>query len=324
MVSIKDIAREAGVSISTVSYALNDNPKVTPETRAKVLAVAKELNYRPNAAARQLKKQESLIIGAFLTDFIGAFYGELLQGMKEVLNRKGYDLIVCSGKQSHRLLPERMIDGAIILDAAFSDAELLEFAERGHRLVVLDRELHHPEINQVLLDNKAGANLAMDHLIETGHRKLYIVTGPADSFDSRQRMIAVRQTLDRHPEVEAVIIEGDFTQATGERAGRQIVESWDGTAGVFCLNDEMAIGLYHFLSDSGSSVRVGEELSLIGFDNIDLLRYLQPRPATIDYSKHRWGAMAAEQLLRMIQGEQVEHERIYVSLITGDSVKRRN
>lgn len=323
MVSIKDIAREAGVSISTVSYALNGNPKVTSETSAKVLAVAKELNYQPNAAARQLKKQESLIIGAFLTDFVGAFYGELLQGMKEVLNHKGYDLIVCSGRQSHRLLPERMIDGAIILDSAFSDEELLAFAERGHRLVVLDRELHRPGINQVLLDNKAGANLAMDHLIETGHRRLYIVTGPDDSFDSRQRMSAVRQTLNRHPEVEAIILEGDFKQSSGERAGQRILDTWSGPAGVFCLNDEMAVGLYHFLTDNDSSVRIGEELSLVGFDNIDLIRYMQPRPTTIDYSKHRWGAMAAEQLLRMIQGEPVEHERIYVSLVTGESVKRR-
>ncbi|MGU3472333.1 LacI family DNA-binding transcriptional regulator [Paenibacillus sp. D51F] len=322
MVSIKDIAKQAGVSISTVSYALNGSPKVTSETSAKILAIAKELNYIPNAAARQLKKRESRIIGAFLTDFTGAFYGDLLQGMKEVLNRKGYDLIVCSGMQSHRLLPERMIDGAIILDSTFSDEELLDYADRGHKLVVLDRELNHPAVNQVLLDNKAGANLAMDYLIGTGHRKLYVVTGPADTFDSRQRMIAVRQTLDRHPELEAVIIEGDFNKGSGEEAGRIILERNEGPAGVFCLNDEMAIGLYNYAASKG--VRIGEELSLVGFDNIDLTQYLEPRLATIDYSKYRWGAMASEQLLRIIGGEEVEHERIYVSLIEAESVQRRS
>ncbi|MGN7454547.1 LacI family DNA-binding transcriptional regulator [Paenibacillus pasadenensis] len=323
MVSIKDIARKAGVSISTVSYALNGNPKVTPETSARIRAIAKEMNYIPNGAARQLKKRESRIIGAFLTDFTGAFYGDLLQGMKEVLNRKGYDLIVCSGLQSHRLLPERMIDGAIILDSAFSDEELLDYADRGHRLVVLDRELNHPAVNQVLLDNKAGANLAMDYLIETGHRRLYIVAGPSDSFDARQRMGAVRQTLDRHPELEATVLEGDFNQGSGEAAGRLILEQWQGPAGVFCLNDEMAIGLFNAVSASDSGIRVGEELSLVGFDNIALTRYIQPRLATIEYSKYRWGAMASEQLLRMIAGEEVEHERIYVSLVESGSVKDR-
>ncbi|SDT23576.1 transcriptional regulator, LacI family [Paenibacillaceae bacterium GAS479] len=322
MVSIKDIAKQAGVSISTVSYALNDSPKVTLETKNRILAVAKELNYVPNAAARQLKKQESLIIGAFLTDFSGAFYGDLLQGMKEVVNRKGYDLIVCSGKQSHRLLPERMIDGAIILDSAFSDEELLEYADRGHRLVVLDRELRHESINQVLLDNKAGANLAMDYLIENGHRKLYIVCGPPDSYDSRQRLTAVRQTLDRHPEVEAVFLEGDFNKVSGEAAAKKILSELSGEPpGVFCLNDEMAIGLFQTVQDHGKGI--GEDLSLIGFDNIDLTRYLSPRLATIEYSKHRWGAMASQQLLQMISGEQVEHERIYVSLVEGESVRPR-
>ncbi|QJC53179.1 LacI family transcriptional regulator [Paenibacillus albicereus] len=323
MVSIKDIARKAGVSISTVSYALNGNPKVTPETSARILAIAKEMNYIPNAAARQLKKQESRIIGAFLTDFTGAFYGDLLQGMKEVLNRKGYDLIVCSGLQSHRLLPERMIDGAIILDSTFSDEELLDYADRGHRLVVLDRELSHPAVNQVLLDNKAGANLAMDYLIETGHRRLYVVSGPSDSFDSRQRMSAVRQTLSRHPELDAVVLEGDFNQGSGEAAGRLILEQWQGPAGVFCLNDEMAIGLFNAVAASDSGIRVGEELSIVGFDNIALTRYIQPRLATIEYSKYRWGAMASEQLLRMIAGEEVEHERIYVSLVESESVQDR-
>ncbi|MBB3112581.1 LacI family transcriptional regulator [Paenibacillus phyllosphaerae] len=320
MVSIKDIAKQAGVSISTVSYALNGNPKVTPETSSRILAIAKELNYIPNAAARQLKKQESRIIGAFLTDFTGAFYGDLLQGMKEVLNRKGYDLIVCSGLQSHRLLPERMIDGAIILDSTFSDMELLDFADRGHRLVVLDRELNHPAVNEVLLDNKAGANLAMDYLISMGHKKLYIVMGPSDSFDARQRMIAVRQTLDRHPEVNAVLLEGDFNQGSGEAAARTIIDQYDGPVGAFCLNDEMAIGLHNYAVSQG--YRIGEQISVIGFDNIELTRYLQPRLSTIQYSKHRWGAMASEQLLRLIQGEDVDHERIYVTLVEGDSVKR--
>ncbi|MFB5762581.1 LacI family DNA-binding transcriptional regulator [Paenibacillus medicaginis] len=261
MVSIKDIARKAGVSISTVSYALNGSDKVTPETCARILAIAKEMNYVPNAAARNLKKRETRIIGVFLTDFSGDVYGDLLYGIKEIMNRKGYDLIVCSGKQSHRMLPERMIDGAIVLDQTFSSEELLQYAERGHKIIVLDRELNHPNVNQVLLGNKAG----------------------------------------------------------GEQAAERVLSEFKGTTAVFCLNDEMAVGFYNRMA--GTGLEIGRDIHVIGFDNIELAHYLQPRLSTIDYSKRKWGAVAAGQLLDILAGQPVENERIYVTLVKGDSIR---
>ncbi|WP_336775700.1 LacI family DNA-binding transcriptional regulator [Paenibacillus sp. MMO-58] len=325
MVSIKDIARQAGVSISTVSYALNGNPKVTEETTARILAVASELNYVPNAAARSLKRRETKIIGVFLTDFSGAFYGDLLQGMKEVLSVKGYDLIVCSGKQSHRMLPERLIDGAIILDETFDSKELASYAERGHKLVVLDRELNHANVNQVLLDNKAGAALAIEYLLEQGHRKLYAITGPRGSFDSKQRLAAATQVVDRSSDASLTVIEGDFNKSSGEHAAARlvadgIISSTGEPAAIFCFNDEMAIGMCHYLQRNHPDIFIGRDLHLIGFDNLELASFMHPRLATIDYSKRKWGAIAAEQLLRLIAGQEVEQERIYVSLIRGGSV----
>jgi LacI family transcriptional regulator len=321
VISIKDIAKKAGVSISTVSYALNGNPKVTEETSSRILEIAKELNYVPNAAARTLKKRVSKIIGVYLTDFSGAFYGEILQGMKEVLNKRGYDLIVCSGSYSHRLLPQQMIDGAIVLDHSFASEELLKLAERGHRLVVLDRELHHPNVNQVLLDNKAGASLAVEYLIEKGHRKLYVVTGPKDSYDSKQRLQAAKQTILRNSDMIFIEIEGNFDKESGNRAAEQIIREYQEPVAVFCLNDEMAVGLYNTLVKA--NFRIGEQIHIIGFDNNELTQYTNPRLATIDYSKRKWGALASEQLIKLIGGEMVEHERIYVTLVEGDSVGSR-
>jgi LacI family transcriptional regulator len=322
MVSIKDIAKKAGVSISTVSYALNGSNKVTDETRSKILAISKELNYVPNAAARTLKKRESRILGVFLTDFSGDVYGDLLTGMKAICNAQGYDLIVCSGKQSHRMLPERMIDGAIILDHTFSSEELMQYADRGHKIVVLDRELKHPNINQVLLDNKAGATLAMEYLIEQGHKKIYVVTGPEGSFDSVQRLKAVRQVVERQTDVKWIELEGDFEKSGGERAANYIIQTYNEPAGVFCLNDEMAIGLCDRLAES--ELQVGRQIDVIGFDHIELSNYVQPKLASIDYSKRKWGALAAEQLIKIIAGEPVDHERIYVTLVEGESVTGPN
>jgi LacI family transcriptional regulator len=316
---IKDIAKLAGVSISTVSYALNGSPKVTEETAAKILAIAKELNYVPNAAARSLKKRETKIIGVFLTNYGGAFYGQLLQGIQDALSSKGYEMIVCGGKESHRFIPERMIDGAIVLDYFFSSQELLKHAEAGHKIVVMDRELEHPNINQVLLHNKSGATLAIDHLIEKGHRKIYAVAGPEGSYDATQRIEAVRQAVNRHADVEYHEIPGDFNKPAGEKAAEQIVKQYTEPVAVFCLNDEMAIGMYNYLAKT--KYEIGKHIHIIGFDNIEISRYTQPRLATIDYSEQKWGAVSAEHLLKLLANEPVEDERIYVTLIPGDSVQ---
>jgi len=321
LVSIKDIAKKAGVSISTVSYALNGSSKVTDETSSRILAIAEELNYVPNAAARTLKKRESRIIGVFLTDFRGDVYGDLLDGVKDVLNQQGYDLIVCSGVQSHRMLPERMIDGAIILDSGFDSEEILRYADRGHRIVVLDRELIHPNINRVLLDNRSGAAAAMNHLIAQGHRKLYVVTGPEDSYDSNQRLSVVRQIATEHPDVELTEIVSNFEKKGGTVAARQIIDEYSEPVAVFCLNDEMAVGICNVLG--GTKLQVGEHVHVIGFDNIELTKYLQPRLATVDYSRAKWGAAAAEHLLRILAGDPIEHELIQVKLIEGGSVGKR-
>lgn len=317
MVSIKDIAKKAGVSISTVSYALNGSDKVTDETSSRILNIAREMNYVPNASARNLKKRETKIIGVFLTDFRGGVYGDLQHGMKEISNAFGYDLVVCSGKQSHRMLPERMIDGAVILDQAFESEELLQYADLGHKIVVLDRELEHPNINQVLLDNKAGATLAMDCLLEKGNRKIYVVTGPEGSYDSIQRMKGVRLCAERAG-IDIIEIAGNFQKSGGVQAAERIISEFSEPAAVFCLNDEMAIGLYNRLA--GTGICIGEDLHVIGFDNIEVAQYLYPRLATIEYSKQRWGELASQQLVKLIAGEQVEPERVYVKLIEGQSV----
>lgn len=317
--SIKDIAKKAGVSISTVSYALNGSPKVTEETAAKILAIAKELNYVPNAAARSLKKRETKIIGVFLTNYGGAFYGQLLQGIQDALNSKGYEMIVCSGKESHRFIPERMIDGAIVLDFSFSSEELLKHANAGHKIVVMDRELEHPNINQVLLHNTSGATLAIDHLIEKGHRKIYAVSGPEGSYDAAQRIEAVRQAVKRFKDVDYHELPGDFNKPAGEKAAEQIVKEFTEPVAVFCLNDEMAIGMYNYLAKT--KYEIGKDIHIIGFDNIELTQYTQPRLASIDYSERKWGAVSAEHLLKLIANEPAQHERIYVTLIPGDSVQ---
>ncbi|MGE8078958.1 LacI family DNA-binding transcriptional regulator [Peribacillus loiseleuriae] len=322
MVSIKDIAKQAGVSISTVSYALNGSSKITEATTARIQEIAKELNYVPNAAARSLKKRETKIIGAFLmANYNGNFWGPLLQGINDTLNNTDYELIVCNGIKSHRFLPEQVIDGAVVLDWSFSDEELINYANLGCKLVVLDRELDHPNINRVILDNTTGSTLAVNYVLEKGHRKLYIVTGPEISYDATQRLQAVRQTVKHYDNIQYQEIIGDFSKPSGAHAAARIVQEYKEPVAVFCLNDEMAIGMYDYLS--ATTYQVGKHIHIIGFDNIEMSQYIMPNLATIDYSKHKWGAVAAENLLKLIANKPVSNMTLDVSLIKRESAQKR-
>ncbi|OFG30696.1 LacI family transcriptional regulator [Listeria monocytogenes] len=318
MVGIKDIAKKAGVSISTVSYALNGSPKVTEKTRKRIMTIANELNYIPNMAARTLKTRETKIIGVYLTNYGGIFYGTLLEGLTQTLYKHGYELIACSGTKTHRFLPEKMIDGAIILDANFPSSEIINYANRGHKLVVLDRELTHENVSQVLLDNKGGATLAIDYLSTNFKGDFYVITGPDDSYDARVRLETAKQELARSGDKKVHIIEGDFSEESGEKAAAIITENWKAPVSVFALNDNMAIGMYRYFAET--DLEIGKDVRIIGFDNTDISEYLVPRLATIEYSKYKWGAVAADKLVELLEGGKAENEIIYTTRISGPSV----
>lgn len=316
MVGIRDIAKKAGVSISTVSYALNGSPRVTEETRRKIQEIADELDYIPNMAGRNLKRQQTDLIGVYLTNYGGSFYGSVLQGITQTLNRQGYDMIVCSGKKSHLFLPEKMIDGAIILDATFGDKEILQYAERGHKMIVMDREIEHKNIRHVLLDNKAGATLAIDYLMTKQLQKIYVVSGPAGTYDSDVRLETAQSELERYG-VDYEVIPGDFTKEAGYQAAEIIASEYQQPVGVFSLNDEMAIGMYDYFQRT--DLQIGRNIRLIGFDHSEVSRYIHPRLATIDYSMYKWGSVAAEKVLALLAGHDSMNEMIYTTLVRGES-----
>lgn len=322
MVGIKEIAKKAGVSISTVSYALNGSPKVTEETRAKIQAIADELDYVPNMAARTLKRQQTNIIGVYLADYGGSFYGELLDGIKKGLEAQNYEMIVCSGNKSHLFIPERMVDGAIVLDWTFKNKEIEQFADRGHFMVILDRLITHENVRKILLDNKGGATLAIERAVACKTEKLFLISGPKKSYDSQERLGASVKELERYG-IDYEVISGDFTEPSGYRVAKTIMEKQPTLpVDIFALNDEMAIGMYKYFRET--SYEIGKDIRLIGFDNIDISSFVQPRLATISYSKHRWGMLAAEKIIQLITGEKTEDEHIYTSFIEGASFSERD
>lgn len=316
MAGIKDIAKAANVSISTVSYALNGSSKVTEKTRAKIIKIANEMNYIPNRAGRNLRKKETQIIGVYLATYGGTFYGDLLEGIMGTAKENNYDMIVCSGDRSRLFLPERMIDGAIILDAGFPDSELIDYANRGHKMVVMDRKIKHENIRRVLVDNRIGAKQAIEALLEKNNPLVYLITGPSDSFDNHERLEASIEILTENKQAYE-IIEGDFSELSGRRIGKIIHEKWTETVSVFSFNDEMAIGMYNYFKDT--NLEIGKDIRLIGFDNILVSRYMTPKLATIAYSKHKWGSIAAQSLINLIKDKPVSDQILKTTLVKSHS-----
>lgn len=323
MVGIKDIAKQAGVAISTVSYALNGSPEVSEKTRQRIVEIAAEMGYVPNLAGQNLRKKRTHIIGVYLTNYQGNFYSEVLEGMLETAKEKGYDLITCSGKRSRLFLPQGLIDGAMVLDNGFPDEEIIDYADRGKPLVVMDREVRHEKVRQVLLDNEAGAELAVRVLLGVEApccKKVYVITGPRDNFDSIERLAAAERFL-KAAGMKCSIVEGDFTEGAGVRAMGEIMSSVgvsDFPIGVFALNDEMALGVYSYLQ--GTDYRLGEDAYLVGFDGIRVTQFTSPTIATISYSERDWGRIAVETLIGLLDGEKPGDARIPMMVQAGESV----
>lgn len=318
--TIKDVARLANVSISTVSYALNGGERVAASTRNRIFDSARQLNYVPNAAARSLKTKKTGIIGVRITTFAGSFFNRIASGIEQVVSPLGYSLVICTGERSEGLIGEGLFDGTIVLDHNFSDEHLLSFASTSRPVVVLDREIDHPNIVSVLLDNENGVLQAMTYCYHKGFRFFYIIEGPSGTFDADKRLFAVKQFLLANHDVEAVFLPGDFKKVSGYKAAEHIITRGLNKQCVICLNDDMAIGMYDFFNKT--TFRIGEDIHIMGFDNIDVSNYLSPRLTTVGYSEEEWGKVAAQSLIDIIDGKTISNQMIHTVVIEGKSVGR--
>lgn len=318
MTTIRDVARRAGVSIATVSYVLNGRGAISAETRERVLQAAEDLNYHPNAFARNLKMRKTLTLGVFITRFGGSFYEEILEGIHDAVLKTDYELIVCpDSRAKRRILTNRQVDGAIVFDSKVRSDILVRLASQQFPIVVLDRDLEADYLFPLLIDNQRGAAQAFHHLYDQGARRIFFVAGALDSFDNMERM---RTFLDEAAEHQAPIrcYHGDFTEASGYEVARTIVAAGDLPDAVFCANDQMAIGFLRAMKES--HLRVPHDVALVGFDDIPVARYMQPPLSTVGTSRFAWGSLAAHELIDFLEtGKQPHLSRISVELIQRES-----
>ncbi len=305
MTTIKDVAKHAGVSITTASYALNETGTISAATRKRVLESAEELNYHPNAFARNLKKVKTRTLGVFISRFGGSFYEEILEGIHDAVLKTDYELIVCpETRLVRKILTHRQVDGAIVFDSKISSETLVRLASKSFPIVVLDRFLDVEYLLPLLIENQQGTKEAFYHLYNQGARKIFFVSGAADSFDNKERMTAfLDEAVRNHLTVRC--FNGNFTEESGYNAALEIIRSGDLPEAVYCANDQMAIGFIKAMKENG--LKAPDNIAIVGFDDIQIARYMQPSLSTIGASRFAWGLTAANQLIDFLENQNPFH-----------------
>lgn len=301
MITIKDVAQRAGVSITTASYVLNGKGNISAATRQRVLAAAEELNYHPNAHARHLKKRTTRTIGVFISRFGGLFYEEVLDGIHNAILQTDYELIVCPETRApSRILAHRQVDGAIVFDVKVSSDLIASLAWKRFPIVTLDRYLQADYVFPVLVDNSAGTSAVFTHLYDQGARRIAFVAGAADALDNTERQEIFLSEAANHG-LSIHCYKGNFTEISGYQAAQTIIASGDLPEAIFCANDQMAIGFLQAMNEQG--LRAPDDISVVGFDDIPVARYLQPPLSTVRVSRTDWGAQAVTRLIDFLEQE---------------------
>lgn len=331
IVTIKDVARESGVNISTVSRALNDSYGVHPETREHVIAVAERLHYRINRVARGLATGRSHTLALIVADIRNPFFAELARGAEDAARSGGCDLVLCnsdlnSAKQMQYVqsLLEKRVDGILMSSVAeFTRAQQEQLAATGVPIVLLNQSAASKSFSTVSSDNVRGGALAAEHLLGLGHLRIAHLTGPRHHGNLTDRARGFVQKL-RTSSASVSVLHGENSFAGGHALARRLMEKEPDITAIFAGNDLMAFGVVRALLDMGR--RVPDDVSLIGFDNVEVASVVHPPLTTIHQPKYELGRAAAEILLRLAREKDrsaPEYRILGVELVERQSCRNR-
>jgi LacI family transcriptional regulator len=302
MATIKDIARHAGVSIATVSYVLNQDPRIKKETADKVLKAAEEMNYLASGIARSLKKSKTNNVLVFIPNFGGPIYQEILEEIHTTLKTYGYRMIACNGDLATSMLEERQADGAIVLDISISPDLLSRVARNGFPIIDL-RKVYEKDSAVIVkrMDGFTPAYEVITAAISEGYTKIGYMHGVEESPDNIKRYNGFIKALSEHGLEPFCLLKGEFLEGGGYSAIKAHNEKQKPLPEVlFCANDEMAIGVINYLNEVG--INIPDEVRIIGFDNIQLGRYVTPSLTTIDVNRAEWSRNLAVSIVDAIEG----------------------
>jgi DNA-binding LacI/PurR family transcriptional regulator len=325
--NIYDVAKLAGVSHQTVSRVLNNHPSLMPATRLKVERAIKELEYRPNQAARQLVTSKSRMIGLLVTGSELNGPSSILNAMERKARLAGYSVISISilpkSRESWREGIEQLrrldIDGVITIAAPKELVAEVESALPSAVLVVVDTE-PSKKFDVVNIDNLAGGKMATEFLIELGHSKILHITGPVDAYEAKMRRLGYEQAMNKASLILEVV-EGDWSIETGFTIGLTLSKIKRRPTAIFCANDHLALGIIKAFSQQ--DLLTPRDFSLIGFDDIPECAYFIPSLTTVKQDFDELGKLAINKMLAQLK-ERIIHEILVIKpkLIVRDSAQQ--
>lgn len=322
---IEQIAADLNISSASVSRALNDRPGVGRELRERILQRARELNYTPSVTARGLATSQTFTLGFFvrekpnLSTQSDPFYGEILHGVEQVSAQSDYHVAIgtltdaiLAAPQEFRFVRERRVDGMILAGPDIPNDFIIAMRNTRLPIVLVDNKLDHARMDSVNTDDEYGAYLAARHLIEAGHRHIGIISGPQDWYSNARRVRGYRLAL-AEAGVPICIIHVDRTTIdSGETAYHRLMEQQPGITALCAVNDSMAIGAIR--AAQSQRRRVPDDLSVVGFDDIDWASLNNPPLTTISVPKRQVGQEAARRLLSLLYEPTMQPVEIVVSV----------
>jgi len=321
MSSIKEVAREAGISTATVSHVINNTRYVSDEVRARVEKAIEQCRYYPNAHARSLASGRSKIIGLVISDIANPFFPELVKAIEEAAFERGYDIMLSNtnydtNRTSHyvRRFIERKVAGVAVMTSEMSKELIDELAHREVPVVFLDVGETGKQMSNLRVDYEEGIEQAILHLVALGHRRIAYISGKTDIRSSRRRLEAFQRTMKQFfPDAPELIFYGNFKIEGGRRAAHEILttQAENLPTAVIAANDLTAIGAISQFEAAGFNIP--HDISVIGFDDIDFAVLTKPSLTTVNLPRNELGRRAVEMLLKVLNNPQEEGVEIRIS-----------
>lgn len=330
-VTIKEVAKKAGVSISTVSRVLNsrDNRYIRERTRNKVMQAVKELNYKPDRRAQSLRGIATKIIGLVIPNRLNPYFEQIAQAIEEVCFNEGYGILLCNSNNNPEresiyldLLERQKVDGIIISTVGLTKERFNELINRGTPVVLIDEDVPGVDAPAVFANNYMGGCQAAQHLIELGHKKIAFISGPMNLLSSRERYKGYCDTLIKYgiKVRKDLFKEGTFTYESGYKATQELLNEEKEFTAIFCSNDLMALGAMRAIQDRRK--RVPQDYSIVGFDDMYFSSISNPKLTTVAQPVKEMAFRAFVALKEEIDGglsQEKKHQFLDTQLIVRES-----
>ena len=316
-VTISDVAREAGVSLMTVSRVVNDKGEISPTTRRRVLDVIEQLGYRPSSIARGLATQRTGTLGLVVPDIANPFFSDVARGAEDKACAAGYNVVVCNTDESPQRetaalesLEEKRVDGLLLCSSRLADKDLRVALDLHPSAILVNCHLEGYQVGVILLDDEGGAQIATHHLLQSGHQAVGFLAGPLASYSSRQRSKGYRAALEEagmgyNP---AWVRPCSYQVESGQATTRELLTDYPEITALFCYNDLVAVGALQACAELGR--RVPEDLAVVGFDDIPMAALVTPSLTTCRVPRQALGEQAMQLLLDRISGCTEECEEV--------------